>query len=295
MQRSWRRCERKETRRGCILLPKHRERRHSCRPQKTRRTKVRQKFHLSDPAFNLPNAPITEAVFGLEAPSVLPEKRPEFLEKLKSEVGDGYPIIKEGSAFQWTLTEEPDSNELRHDTETSWLGYQFQSSDGLQIARFEQTQMTFHRLAPYTSFDDLIPEVKRLWAAFQKLVQTRAITKAELRFVNKFELPVETDFSFRDYFRNVAPENPALGGLVGSNSVTQTNWVDPDTELRGRTTIATEPRQSEENGLPVVFDIGVFSTFSRSSNSEKIWTTDFPALRELKKPVFLRNIDREMP
>ena len=115
---------------------------------------------------------------------------------------------------------------------------------------------SFNRLAPYTGFDDYLPEIERAWRMYVALVSPVQIRAIRLRYINRILPLTANTVDLDDYFR-IAPRGPDEEGFNLSGFLSQHSAVEKDTGLQLNLVLAGERPVDEQ--LPVILDITVTS------------------------------------
>ncbi|MGE0539698.1 MAG: TIGR04255 family protein [Dehalococcoidia bacterium] len=76
-------------------------------------------------------------------------------------------------------------------TSQQHLGYVAFSSTEHQAFQVRLDGFTFSRFEPYDSWTPFQAEAKRLWSAYRDAVKPEAVTRIAVRYINRFDLPVE--------------------------------------------------------------------------------------------------------
>jgi uncharacterized protein (TIGR04255 family) len=120
---------------------------------------------MSDSELRLPKAPIVEAVLDIGC-----DMPPAFdITAIEGRARDGfrdqYPKLRKQFIQQTRIETKPDATpqmSVRHGMQA----FQFLQGDEKQLVQVRAQGFSFNRLAPYTSLDDYLPEIKRTWQLF---------------------------------------------------------------------------------------------------------------------------------
>lgn len=142
------------------------------------------------------HAPITEALIDIRV-ELAPEVRFEDLQAFRQHLAADYPReetrsvaeVQFGPAVQASAKQTP-------------LGLGFWNSTNNQVVQVRLDGFTFSRLEPYQDFERLRDEARRLWNIYNEVVRPRRITRVAVRYINRFNLPVEPGgrIELEDYF-----------------------------------------------------------------------------------------------
>ena len=151
------------------------------------------------PELHFSKAPIVEAIL-----NIILERDIDIgaLEPMKSAVRDQYPTNT--SIYELTQTIELGSSSS---PEQRQLGWQLRSLDELQLCQVRVDGFSFHRLAPYTRWEEFRSEARRLWTIYRSITGTSPPIRAHaLRYINRLQIQAGEEIS--DYLL-VYPQVPA--------------------------------------------------------------------------------------
>lgn len=140
---------------------------------------------------HLARAPIAEAIWDFRV-QLAPEKRSEELGQAAAELSNDYPTREEAWLVEGTFAFSSEAGSTVSSSARRSNGYFFRSRDGKQLAQFRLDGLTFNRLAPYTSWDELTPEAFRLWNIYRKIAAPQTLHRVAVRFINHIALPATT-------------------------------------------------------------------------------------------------------
>lgn len=161
-------------------------------------------------------------------------------------------------------------------------GYLFRSPDGIRVFQANVNGFSFHQLRPYDSWESFRGEARRLWGIYRDTCKPTTVTRAELRYINRLELP-STLQDFKEYLRTV-PEIPAEipYGLSGFFMQAQMPQLDLECMLVINETLVP---QSDPALLPVILDFDLFREQVWQSDDDEVWTF-LDQLRVRKNELF---------
>lgn len=234
----------------------------------------------------LSKAPVLEALFDIRA--VLPPSfSVESLAELAKQFRDTYPNATALHHFEAQFAVTEGKPEIRPMPVDTVAGYLCKSSDEKTIVQFRGDGFTLNRLAPYTSWDALIPEALRLWNAYAEYSHPESVPRVAVRYINKMAFPDFQSLAQRlVWVPNLPPEVP--GTLANSLMRVETH----DDETR----IASIVTQSIEKGLTATFsallDTDIFQQAEFVGRFEDIRQV-FASLRQVKNRVFFSCLTEE--
>ena len=165
---------------------------------------------------------------------------------------------------------------------------QFLTDDGRQLVQVRTEGFSFNRLAPYTSFDDYLPEIERAWGLFVGLAAPVQVREVRLRYINRLPLPtVEGRVDFDDYLK-IGPHLPDEKKLHFIGFFNQ--HVAVDVETGHQVTILLTMQPPEKDVVPLIFDIDTVSRGNAEPNDWPWILSKLVALRSLKNQVFANTL-----
>lgn len=176
--------------------------------------------------------------------------------------------VKIGGMLSFSAKQEP-------------IGFTFTSEDGAQAFQARTNGFCFSRLAPYTSWEPVCAETKRLWTHYRALNKPTLIQRLSVRYLNRFEIPGDI-VDFEKYFR-VYPEVPdQFGQLHGVFS----RLVVPVPEVDGFLLLTQSLMPPVRAGVTsILLDIDVIRASNVPQEEDAIWSL-FDALRVQKNRIF---------
>ncbi len=135
---------------------------------------------------HLSKAPIREAVFDVK---VVTDPKFDYVafESAKDALRDKFPKSEIKKGVEVTFEINPDKVVPSKPREFS-PGYFFTKHDNTEILQFRSDGFTFNRLPPYTSYDELIPQIREYWILYKSISAPKLISRVALRFINSIPL-----------------------------------------------------------------------------------------------------------
>lgn len=237
---------------------------------------------------HLRNAPITEAVIDLRVtPTVTPSQLDvERFSSLPTEIRERYPQTKpiRTAGFEFGLVEGQPKIKLPQDL--GIYAYRFEAADGKQIAIFKRDGFSFSRLSPYTDWQSVSSESRRLWEAYTKMAELKSITRIAVRYINHLKLPLPMS-DFKDYL-TAPPHVPRKAPQVVSSFLTRVVVHDIERQLDANIIQAME-RSPTPDSIVVIIDIDAYKLGEFDPKSDEIWDI-LSQLRVLKNEIFFSSI-----
>lgn len=239
----------------------------------------------AEPNETLAEAPIIEAVFDIKAELPPDLDLATLVAEARKAFAEDYPKVSKflSHSFQVNTGEEKEGEIER---EKTVRGVRLRHVSENQLLHIHQEGFSFNRLAPYASFEDYIPEVRRCWELFVGFAKPVVARRVTLRNINRVRLTRNAigDIPLPDYIRK-PPELPPMSGIGMTDFMQQIRVFEMHTELRGTITMASEPQLEEQPWTTMIFDIEVYDAGPCEPKDEMIWEI-FNDLRSLKNRIF---------
>ena len=238
---------------------------------------------MSEPALTLRNPPIVEAVVDIECDFKPGQNFNALEESARQRFGDHYPKFR--PQFLQELQIEMKGNEsLTHSKRQRIQAFQCLKDDEKQLVQVRSTGYSFNRLAPYTSFDDYLPEIRRTWVLYREIASPIQIKVVRVRYINRIRLPftdgrVEID----EYFR-IGPRLPDEERLTMVGFLNQYVAVEADTGHQVTTVLTAQ--QPDKDCVPIIFDNTAAAMSPVDPEDWERLEATLGALRALKNRVF---------
>lgn len=230
------------------------------------------------------SAPITEALIDIR--TQLPDTASlSSLEKLHSAIQAQYP--QKGARMMWQGSLQLKDEEEPIKTAQHGLdGYLFTSSDGRQVVQFRLDGFSFSRLRPYSRWEEVYGEARRLWEIYAAGTKPIVVRRVATRYINSIEIPLKR-FDYDDYFTAVPKIPEGLPQLL-SHFFTRLVIPFPD---HGATAIVvqTPAEKPDPVNTTVILDIDAFVEVSLAPGDAKL-DEILAILRKVKNEIFFRSV-----
>lgn len=230
---------------------------------------------------HLKNAPIVEAMIDVRV-AASPAFRGEDFAAVQDELKKSFPQVEERRGVSWQLALGGDQlkDESPHRREQGVHAYFFRSQDGKDVAQFRVDGFTFNRLAPYTSWTEILPRAIELLEVYVSAAKPRSITRIATRYINRLRLPSNR---FADYLARPPRALPGVEGTMISFMETTSTSADFGTAVN--VAQALELPVAEPETPAVILDVDAFITGTFTPKVAHI-RDQFDVLHELKNRVF---------
>jgi len=161
---------------------------------------------------------------------------------------------------------------------------QFLQEDEKQLVQVRTQGFSFNRLAPYTSLDDYLPEIERVWRLFISIALPVQIRVVRLRYINRILLPLTNGrVELEDYLK-VGPKLPDEDRLRFAGFLNQYIAVEMDTGFQVNVVLTSQPPENDK--VPIIFDISVASAETADPENWAWLLAKTQSLRHLKNRIF---------
>jgi uncharacterized protein (TIGR04255 family) len=165
-------------------------------------------------------------------------------------------------------------------------GYFLRSPDEKKLVQIGLDGFTFNKLKPYKGWEQFYNEARELCNLYFQITTPLKITRIALRYLNRIELPLPLK-DIKEYFLTVPEIAPKLPQSINYFFM---RLVIPNTDIPAVAVInQTLESPTENNRLPVIFDIDVFRDVDYSNNHTGIWN-EFEKLHVFKNEIFFHSI-----
>lgn len=242
---------------------------------------------MSTTQLTLANAPIVEAVVDLDC-----DMRPEFeLSAILNSAADGfrtgYPNLQKQILGKFKIESGPEDGPTVS-SDQCLNALQFRSEDGKQLVQVRSHGFSFNRLAPYSSFDDYLPEVQRTWELFLRLAAPVQLRAVRLRYINRIALPLNNEPVDLDHYFKVSPKLPDEDALQFLGFLNQHTVIEKNTGHEATIVLASQPPL--DGVFPIIFDITV-GCAAAADPADWTWiSAKLDALRDLKNRIFKNTV-----
>jgi uncharacterized protein (TIGR04255 family) len=226
---------------------------------------------------HLDNAPITEALIDLRV-----KLEPNFvvteLHEIAQQISNGYPSCEPRRLIAGSLgiKEGKPINTLE---DKGIQGFFCKSADNRKIAQLRIDGFTYSLLAPYTRWQDIVSEAKKLWSAYQSKTKPIIIDRVATRYINRIDLPLPVDL---DKFLQAGPKLPKSLPQELKEFFVRTVTGKDDLNAIIIQTITESPKPGFAG---ILLDIDVSYSNIEGIKDDEIWPT-IGRLRDLKNRIF---------
>ncbi len=236
---------------------------------------------------HLRNPPITEAIFDLRA-NLPSDVGVSDLEKFGEMIRDQYPKKKIRRRFESEHTiEEGGISKEKSNIQPD--GFLFLSEDEKRIVQYRLDGFTYNKLKPYINWDEIFPEVQRVWKHYHELVKPVLITRTAVRYINSIDLPFK-EITLERYF-TCPPKIPEGLPQDMTRFLLQTITDDRSSGIKAIVTMNSSPPNKPDH-TTLVLDIDIFKESSWMPGDADCWDV-FKEFRALKNKIFFSYLTEE--
>jgi len=210
----------------------------------------------------------------------------------KERFKDRYPKFRTQFAQEHQIATSPDGPPQISVLPAGIQAFHFVQDDEKQLVQVRLQGFSFNRLAPYTSLDDYLPEIKRTWNLYTEIANPVQIRMIRLRYINRIILPfTEGKLEVDDYFK-VGPQLPdEEDNLRFVGFFNQHAAVDMQTGHQ--VNIVLTSQEPEKGYLPIIFDNGVAAAGPGEAENW-VWISGrIQSLRDLKNRIFKNTLTKQ--
>ena len=201
---------------------------------------------------------------------------------------DSYPTLRK----QMHATFQVSGPEPQASMSRGLQALQFLQLDEKQLVQVRAEGFAFNRLAPYSSMDDYLGEIRRTFTAFVELASPLQLRRMKLRYINRLPLPAVNGRTEVEGYLNVGKPFPgADDDLQYASFFNRYQALDPSTGSTVNVIMTNQALIGDR--LPVVLDI---ETQADLAGDPKDWAPvagRVQDLRSLAKRVFARTITEQ--
>jgi uncharacterized protein (TIGR04255 family) len=231
---------------------------------------------------HLNNAPIIEAIIGIELNDVLPSDVLAVFSQLPSDLARSYPsktdIVQGNFSFELLANRTSSSQEP--------IGFFFKSSDNTQVFHAKRNGFAFSRLFPYESWQSFRDEARRLWGFYRQCVGPAIPNAFTVRYINKLFLPLADQI---EKYLQVYPALPkAYPGM--QTSLIRLQFAIP--EHLGIATVQQLRLPNEKPNFATMLFDNEFRIPCLGLEDSEIWK-NIEKIRDLKNEFFFEALTEE--
>jgi uncharacterized protein (TIGR04255 family) len=240
---------------------------------------------MNQPAkhFQLPRAPIVEAVIDIDCDYVPGTLVTTFEKSAREAFKDAYPKFR-AQLIQEHKIDNLSQGDPKHSVQQRIQSLLFPTDDEKQLIQIRAQGFSFNRLAPYASLDEYLPEIERTWKLFVEITKPVQVRKVGTRYINRIMLPMqEGRLELADYLK-VCPQLPDEEKLTFVGFLNHHSALEAGTN--NQVNILLTSQQAEGGYLPLIFDIEAFHMGASSPGDWSQIQSQIASLRSLKNRVF---------
>lgn len=232
---------------------------------------------------HLKNPPITESIIDIKVEHATPPS-PEQLLALHQHIIAEYP--QKQTRRMWAGQFGVSKSGMQVATKNQIVGYAFNNTPKTQIAVCQIDGVSFSRLSPYTSWEEILPEFQKLWGIYVTQFSPRAAIRIASRYINTIEIPLAT-VDLGEYFET-PPKTPE--GIPDRLEDFVVRLVIPFS-AEGLRAIVTQAigKAGSADALAIILDIDVICSTRLAPADPEMWQI-LQRIRDVKNKVFFGSL-----
>ena len=234
-------------------------------------------------ALKLRNPPIVEAVVDIDCESPPGFDLTALEGPARERFRDRYPKFNKRFLHELEIEQKAEAP-LKLSARQAVQALQFLHDDERQLVQVRAQGFSFNRLAPYSSLDDYLPEIKRTWQLYVEMATPVETRNVGLRYINRILLPTEAGKVELDEFLKIGPRLAGEEALELTGFLIQHAAVEKDTGHQVNLVLTSQAPENEK--LPVIFDIGVTTPLREEPGNWPAIRQTVDSLRRLKNRIF---------
>lgn len=232
--------------------------------------------------------PVVEAIYGLQsvtADNLVPE---EVMARLNRVLPEGFTVQQSMDQVNIELKNEGPGG-IQHKQTQAWSGTRLVSNDGKFQAHLMRFGVFINFLA-YKSFEEALPLVQRIWAAYQEAFNPILVSRLSIRYINVLRLPFDEGRVNLERYFHVHLRFPDELANTMEHFHQQFVIRDPETQIPARVMISNIKEEGDE--LHVIFDNEGYSEGQWTPEEQRIWE-EFGLVRNWTYHIFRTTLTEE--
>lgn len=202
---------------------------------------------------------------------------------LKEKLSGKYTEVEKG-LLVGSIKIEEGKPILEPDEDKGIRGYRFTSRNKKEVAQFRIDGFTFSRLHPYTKWEKVLGEAKKLWELYSLKASPQVVERISVHYINRLEIPLPLR-DLEDYL-TASPALPKTLPQKLSQFLIRLVVHEKDLVASIIQALVESPKPEH---IGIILDIDVFKENIKGISDENIWST-FNRLRVLKNRIFFELI-----
>lgn len=238
---------------------------------------------------HLENAPIYEAVIDIRLALDQEIDVSNFIGDATKKIRSTYNKIQDHWEFKGGV--EIKNEQVSQNIQRKKQGFFFRHKNEQQMVQFRYNGFTFNKLHPYTNWDSILKETKKLWNVYKRIVGGYKVTRVAVRYINHIDLSLPIR-NLSDYFLT----HPS----TASREITEMKAFSCRSTLTYPgfgcqvNVIHSSQQAPKKEEIRMVYDIDAFKIIpeDHSLQEQEIWDI-FTKLRYIKNDIFFSNLTKK--
>jgi uncharacterized protein (TIGR04255 family) len=239
---------------------------------------------MARPRSHLPRAPIDETIIDFR---VLRRDgvAADHFSGLSSRIGQQYnpPSLMQSVEARFGIEAGRAVAPTQVETAVGWL---YQSQTQGAVAQFRVDGFTFSKLRPYTTWEEVFGEARRLWSIYVQVAQPLQLSRLAVRYLNHLRLPAPADLGA---YLSAPPILPQPIPQRMREFLTRVVVDAPERNLSAILIQASETPLDDPSTVQVLLDIEAFREVALPAEDPSL-SEIFEQLRALKTEVFYASV-----
>jgi len=172
-------------------------------------------------------------------------------------------------------------------------GFQYIQEDGKQLVQFLQDGFSFNRLIPYSSFDEYVEEIGRVWNIYKEITQPILLKQLSMRYINRVVIPFDqstAEIRLEDYL-TIAPRAFPGDELQIEGLLQNMRFQHPESKMKLNLTVSSEPLN--DSGAPFIIDIDAIHPLDSAPVEVEALSEKIQSLRDWKNLIFQTTLTKK--
>ncbi len=238
---------------------------------------------MARPRPHLARAPIVEAIIDFRVLAGEGIASDHFAD-LSSRVGQQYnpPSLMHSIQARFGVERGKPVAPVQVEAPVGWLYY---SQTQKAVAQFRVDGFTFSKLEPYTTWEEVFGEARRLWSIYVQVARPLEVSRLAVRYINRLRLPAPAELG---QYLSAPPVLPEPIPQTIREFLTRVVVDAPERRLSAILVQALDA-PLDPSAMQVLLDIDAFREPARPADDPSL-SEIFEQLRALKNEIFFASV-----
>ena len=225
-------------------------------------------------ARQLKSAPITEAIISYKVSRTDSDKG--ILKSIAEEIKGEFP------EYEWIYGFD---SAINGQSSGSVRGVRCKNEKDNIVVQIKFDGLTINKLEPYHSWESLYEKALPIWKIYCEKMDFEELLRINVRYINKFYIPIEDDVELSVYIKNPPQYIEGLPVHI-SSYLTRLTIHDEKKAISANMVQAFKPSEQEDQGCVMLIDNDCWKDIGKKNVDDKELLEGFSTLRELKNNIF---------